>query len=130
MLSTQLSYFYFASDIAKILMAIHESQIRRGKMKDDFVNNQGKIVKREHPREEIIIDVLYRVLSPLKDVGLTQNISQGGLCLLLNNELPPGTILELKYRLPHEEARQIVTSVEVMWQKKTERGFLTGVRFN
>ncbi|MDH5202878.1 MAG: PilZ domain-containing protein, partial [Nitrospirota bacterium] len=63
-------------------------------------------------------------------VGLTRDISQGGLCLLLNNELPPGTILELKYRLPHEEARQIVTSVEVIWQKKIDKGFLTGVKFS
>ena len=111
-------------------MAVHESQLIGGKMKDDFPNKRGKIIKRDHPREEIIIDVFYKVLSPIKDVGLTQNISQGGLCLLLNNELTPGTILELKYRLPHEEARQIVATVEVMWQKKTDKGYLTGVRFD
>ncbi|MDH4220030.1 MAG: PilZ domain-containing protein [Candidatus Aminicenantes bacterium] len=99
-------------------------------MKGDFNKNTGKEIKRKHRREEIIIDVIYKVLSPLKDVGLTRDISQGGLCLLLNNELPPGTILELKYRLPHEEARQIVTSVEVIWQKKIDKGFLTGVKFS
>ena len=99
-------------------------------MKGDFDKNQGREIKRKHPREEIIIDVSYKVLSPLKDVGLTRNISYGGLCLLLDNELRPGTILELKYRLPHEEARQIVTSVEVVWQKKTEKGFLTGVKLD
>jgi hypothetical protein len=99
-------------------------------MKGDFDENQGREIKRKHPREEIIVDVSYKVLSPLKDVGLTQNISYGGLCLLLNNELRPGTILELKYRLPHEEGRQIVTSVEVVWQKKTEKGFLTGVKLD
>ena len=99
-------------------------------MKGDFDKNQGREIKRKHPREEIIIDVSYKVLSPLKDVGLTRNISYGGLCLLLDNELRPGTILELKYRLPHEEARQIVTCVEVVWQKKTEKGFLTGVKLD
>ena len=97
-------------------------------MKGYSDKNQGKEIKRKQHREEIIIDVFYKVLSPLKDVGLTRNISYGGLCLLLDNELRPGTILELKYRLPHEEARQIVTSVEVVWQKKTEKGFLTGVK--
>ena len=97
-------------------------------MKRDSDKNQGKEIKRKQHREEIIIDVFYKVLSPLKDVGLTRNISYGGLCLLLDIELRPGTILELKYRLPHEEARQIVTSVEVVWQKKTEKGFLTGVK--
>jgi len=97
-------------------------------MKEDFIKNQEKQIKREYPRTDVIVDVIYKVLSPLKDVGLTRDISQGGLCLLLNNELPPGTILELKYRLPHEEARQIVTTVEVVWQKKTDKGFLTGVK--
>ena len=72
--------------------------------------------------------MIYKVLSPLKNVGLTRNISHKGLCLLLDDELRPGTILELKYRLPHEESRQIVNTVEVVWQKKTEKGFLTGVR--
>lgn len=99
-------------------------------MKRNFDKNQGKEIKRRHHREEIFIDVIYKVLSPLKDVGLIRNISYGGLCLLLDNELRPGTILELKYRLPHEEDRQIVTTVEVVWQKKTEKGFLTGVKFD
>lgn len=99
-------------------------------MKRDFDENQGGKEKRKHNREEIIVDVIYKVLSPLKGVGLTRDISQGGLCLLLNSELPPGTILELKYRLPHEEARLIVTSGEVVWQKKTDKGFLTGVKYS
>jgi hypothetical protein len=99
-------------------------------MKKNFDKNQGKEIKRSHTREEIIIEVIYKVLSPLKDVGLTRNISHGGLCLLLGNEFRPGTILELKYRLPHEESRQIVNTVEVVWQKKTEKGFLTGVKFD
>lgn len=97
-------------------------------MKGDSDKNQGRAIDRKHRRDEIIIDVIYKVVSPLKDVGLTRNISNGGLCLLLNSELRPGTILELKYRLPHEESRQIVTNVEVVWQKKTEKGFLTGVK--
>jgi len=98
-------------------------------MKGDFNKNKGNEIKRKHHRDEIVIDVIYKVLSPLKDVGLTRDISQGGLCLLLNSELPPGTILELKYRLPHEESRQIVSIVEVVWQKKTDKGFLTGVKY-
>jgi hypothetical protein len=99
-------------------------------MKEDFGQNRGKEIERKHPREEMIIEVVYKVLSPLKDVGLTRNISYGGLCLLLDDEFRPGTTLELKYRLPHEESRQIVTTVEVVWQKKTEKGFLTGVKFD
>ncbi len=98
-------------------------------MKENFDNNQGKKIKREHDRTEIIVDVIYKVVSPIKDVALSQNFSYGGLCLLLNNELPPGTILELKYRLPHEESRLIETTVEVVWQRKTDKGYLTGVKY-
>jgi hypothetical protein len=99
-------------------------------MTRDFDRSRGKEIKRKHPRDEIIIEVIYKVLSPLKNVGLTRNISRGGLCLLLDDELRPGSILELKYRLPHEESTQIVNTVEVIWQKKTEKGFLTGVKLD
>ena len=98
-------------------------------MKDNFDNNQEKSVKRKHHRTEVFFDVIYKVISPIKGVGLSRNFSQGGLCLLLDNELPPGTIIELKYRLPHEESRLIKTTVEVIWQKKTDTGYITGVKY-
>jgi len=98
-------------------------------MKDNFDNNQEKSVKRKHHRTEVFFDVIYKVISPIKGVGLSRNFSQGGLCLLLDNELPPGTIIELKYRLPHEESRLIETTVEVIWQKKTDTGYITGVKY-
>jgi c-di-GMP-binding flagellar brake protein YcgR len=98
-------------------------------MKDDFDNNQENGIDRKHHRTEIFVDVIYKVVSPIKGVGLSRNISHGGLCLLLDNELPPGTILQLKYRLPHEESRLIETTVEVIWQRKTEKGYITGVKY-
>ena len=98
-------------------------------MEEDSSKNKGKEIERAHPREDIIVNVIYEVLSPIKDVGLTRNISQGGLCLLIDNELPPGTLLGLKFRLPHEEARLIESTVEVVWQKKTDKGYLTGVKY-
>jgi len=98
-------------------------------MKRDFDNNQRGKEKRKHPREEINADVSYRVLSPSEDKGLIQDISQGGLCLLLNDELSPGTILEVKFRLPDEGSKLIETFVKVVWQKRTDKGFLTGVTF-
>lgn len=99
-------------------------------MEDNFDENQGGEIKRRHHRTEIFIDVIYKVISPIKGVGLSRNISHGGLCLLLDNELPPGTILELKYRLPHEESRLIETTVEVIWQRKTDQGYITGVKYD
>jgi c-di-GMP-binding flagellar brake protein YcgR len=97
-------------------------------MKDKFDKNQYEKAKRKHHRTEIFFDVIYKVVSPIKGVGLSRNFSQGGLCLLLDHELPPGTLLELKYRLPHEESRLIETTVEVVWQNKTEKGYITGVK--
>jgi hypothetical protein len=99
-------------------------------MKDNFDDNQGKATKREHHRTEVFFDVIYKVVSPIKGTGLSRNFSQGGLCLLLDNELPPGTVLELKYRMPHEEHRLIETTVEVIWQKKTDKGYITGVKYD
>jgi hypothetical protein len=98
-------------------------------MKDNFNHNdKEKEIERKHHRTEIFVDVIYKVVSPIKGVGLSRNISHGGLCLLLDNELPPGTILQLKYRLPHEESRLIETTVEVIWQRRTENGYITGVK--
>ena len=98
-------------------------------MKDNFNHNdQENQIERKHHRTEIFVDVIYKVVSPIKGVGLSRNISHGGLCLLVDNELPPGTILQLKYRLPHEESRLIETTVEVIWQRKTEKGYITGVK--
>jgi c-di-GMP-binding flagellar brake protein YcgR len=97
-------------------------------MTDNFDDIQKEEVKRKHHRTEIFVDVIYEVASPIKGVGLSRNISHGGLCLLLDNEIPLGTILKLKYRLPHEEHRLVETTVEVIWQKKTDKGYITGVK--
>ena len=92
--------------------------------------NESKTkLKRKHSRKEIVTSVDYKVLTPSKDVGTTQNVSEGGLCLLLNNELSKGTILEVKFKIPGDGAKQVESFVEVVWQKKSERGFLTGVKF-
>ena len=99
-------------------------------MDENFDDNQEKKIKRKHHRTEMFFDVIYKVTSPIKGVGLSRNFSSGGLCLLLDNEFPPGTILEIKYRLPHEEHRLIETIVEVIWQKKTDKGYLTGVKLD
>ncbi len=97
-------------------------------MKDNFDSMRDKSIKRQHHRTEIFVDVIYKVVSPIKGVGLSRNFSQGGLCLLLDNKIPPGSVLELKYRMPHEEYRLIETTVEVIWQKKTDQGYITGVK--
>lgn len=41
-----------------------------------------------------------------------------------------GFELELKFELAEKDSRAIVTRVKVAWQKKTETGFLTGVKID
>jgi hypothetical protein len=92
--------------------------------------NMSKVEqKRKHSRQEITTKVDYKVLTPSGDVGMTQNVSEGGLCLVLNNELSRGTILEVKFEIPGDNPKQVESFVEVVWQKKTDKGFLTGVKF-
>jgi hypothetical protein len=98
-------------------------------MKDDFQNNSGGEQKRKHPRLGVQKKMRYRELVPLGEEGLIQDISEGGLCLLLNKEFSPGTILEIKYEVPADAPKPDDSIVKVIWQKKTDKGMLTGVQF-
>jgi hypothetical protein len=105
-------------------------------MEKETYNNSYNAEKRMHPRSEYVANVSYRLVvddnatNPLNGKGLTQNISYAGMCLILNRELSPGAILELKFELPEKDAKPIVTRAKVVWLKKIETGFLTGVKFD
>jgi hypothetical protein len=47
------------------------------------------------------------------------------MCLLLDNEVSPGIILELNFELPGQSYKPIDTLAEVIWQDN----YLTGVKF-
>ena len=98
-------------------------------MTDDFSNNPSDKEKRIHPRMEVFKKMTYRELVPSGEEGVIQDISEGGLCLLLNKEFIPGTILEVKYELQSPAPKPIESVVKVIWQKKTDKGMLTGVQF-
>jgi hypothetical protein len=90
---------------------------------------------RTDARKSYVTNVSYRIFAdknaiiPIKDEAFTQNISEGGLCLLVNKELSPGVVLELKFELPGKKSNPIETRVKVVWQQKIEKGYLTGVKF-
>jgi hypothetical protein len=84
---------------------------------------------RKHSRKEMVTKVSYKILKPAEDTGLVQNISEGGLCLLLSDQLSQGTVLEVQFTLQDETGKLVKSFVEVVWQSKTEKGFLTGVKF-
>ena len=91
-------------------------------MKDNFQNPEEK---RKYPREEIYANMSYRELVPAGVAGIIQDMRQGGMCLILNKEFPPGTVLEVTYELPEEENRSVEKFVKVIWKRKTDDGFLT-----
>lgn len=97
-------------------------------MKGDRQNDKNK-EKRTHPRKTLVTKVTYRIMMHSKGETLTQNISEKGLCLILDKELPPGAVLELKLDFPGKDGKPMETRAEVVWQKKTEMGFLTGLKF-
>jgi c-di-GMP-binding flagellar brake protein YcgR len=90
-------------------------------------NNENK-EKRTHTRKTLVTKVTYKVLLHSKGETLSQNISEGGLCLILNRELAPGATLELKIDMPGKDAKIVEIFAEVVWQQKTEMGFLTGLK--
>ncbi len=98
-------------------------------MTDNFPNNPGGKEKRLHPRLEASKKMTYRELVPSGEEGIIQDISEGGLCLLLHKEFTPGTILEVKYELQGPTPKPIESIVKVIWQKKSDIGILTGVQF-
>ncbi len=89
--------------------------------------SQGE--RRKYFRKEIITNLSYRVITPCGGEGVTCNISEGGLCIVLDKEIPLGSILELKFELPGKESGFIETYARVIWQEKIDKGFITGVKF-
>lgn len=86
--------------------------------------------RRRYVRIDLCTQVEYEILpmqSPLK--AESKNISAGGLCLLADREMPPGTILHLKFYLPDKEKTYVESLGRVVWQKKENEGYLTGIEF-
>lgn len=95
------------------------------KMAIDLSKTKGPSDKRNHERLDFIGKVQYKLLRrPFKSV-FSQNISAKGMCLLLDNEVNPGTILELCFEIPGRDTKIISTYSQVVWQQN----YLTGVEF-
>ena len=61
--------------------------------------------RRRFPRLGVAVDIQYKILpdSIAYETGATSNISAGGICLILYDALPAGSILELNIYLPDEQ---------------------------
>ena len=90
--------------------------------------SQKKSAKRDRRgcfRADFIRRLRGEILGLYSLEGFTQNISESGLCLLLNEELSPGIIIKVEFNLPLNEIRHIKAYAQVVWQKD----FLTGAKF-
>ena len=81
--------------------------------------------RRKYPRVDFIRKASYQLSKSTESGVFTQDISQTGMRLLLDNEVSPGMILQLNFDLPGQSAKPIDTLAEVIWQDN----YLTGVKF-
>ena len=86
---------------------------------------KGEYIERDHDRLDFIEKVHYKSLKEPYHSVFSLNISANGMCLLLDNEVIPGTILELNFDIPGQKTKTISTYSKVVWQND----FLTGVEF-
>lgn len=95
------------------------------KMEINLFQAKGEYKKRNHDRLDFIEKVRYKSLKEPYHSVFSQNICAKGMCLLMDNEVIPGTILELNFDIPGQESQTISTYSKVVWQKD----YLTGVEF-
>lgn len=81
--------------------------------------------RRNSFRVDLIKRVRYKISGPPSIECFTQNISEGGLCLLIGEELFPGMTVRTEFSLPGNEPKLITADAVVVWQKN----YLTGVKF-
>jgi c-di-GMP-binding flagellar brake protein YcgR len=81
--------------------------------------------RRKYPRVDFIRQASYQLSKSSKFGVFTQDISQTGMRILLDNEVSPGMILKLNFDLPGQTSKPIDTLAEVIWQDN----YLTGVKF-
>lgn len=93
-------------------------------------NNPAVKEKRRYPRLNINVNVEYSVLETSESVaGNTKNISAGGICLIVYEDIKPGTILKLQIYLP-DNHNPIQATGKVVWRSKVEVVADKRVRFD
>jgi hypothetical protein len=80
------------------------------------------IEKRRTARDDCVKKVSYKVLIPTEGEGYTQNLSDGGFGLFLDDEVPPGSVMEFEYMDTSSEEKAAKPIAKVIWQKDHEAG--------
>lgn len=98
------------------------SGIIQTEMEKNLKNTQER---RSFFRVDLIRRVRYKISGFTSIDCFTQNISEGGLCLLLGEELFPGMSIRIEFFLPIKKPKLIKVEAVVVWQKD----YLTGAKF-
>jgi len=94
------------------------------------MNKNKKTIKRDsNLREKIRVDtvqrVSYRTNSLVSGEGFSQNLSEKGCCLFLNEEVPIGSLIEITFDRLGNNSSDVKVIGRVIWQKD----FLSGIKF-
>jgi hypothetical protein len=86
--------------------------------------------KRRWPRKKHITGVDYYIITTPHGSGIIKDVSVGGLSMLIDKHLTEGTIVRLRFALPEQDLDMPIEAVgKVVWARKTESGYVTGVQF-
>ncbi len=99
--------------------------IMRIEMKSNIQDTQKEEERRKFFRVDLIKRVRYKILGFTSIECFTQNISEGGLCLLIGKDLFPGMTVKVEFALPGNNSKIVRANAVVVWQ----RNYLTGVKF-
>ncbi len=77
---------------------------------------------RKFARTDSVKKVTYKVLIPAEGEGFTQNVSDRGLGLFLEDEVPPGSVMEFQYLDVPSNSESEKPIAKVIWQKDHEAG--------
>ncbi|MGB2907003.1 MAG: PilZ domain-containing protein [Candidatus Aminicenantaceae bacterium] len=78
--------------------------------------------KRQAGRSDHVAKFSYKLLVPMEGQGYTQNVSQNGYGLFLDNEVPPGATIELQFNETQQGTRPDKPIAKVVWQKEHQAG--------
>jgi len=94
------------------------------------MNKNKRIIKRDsNLREKMRVDtvqkVSFRTNSLVSGEGFSQNLSENGCCLFLNEEVPIGSLIEITFDRLSNNSSDVKVIGRVIWQKD----FLSGIKF-
>lgn len=85
--------------------------------------------KSRDPRETLRIDtvqkVSFRTNSSVDGEGFTQNLSEKGCCLFLDQEIPVGSLIQITFDRLGNDQHEVKVLGRVIWQKN----YLSGIKF-